>query len=54
MTTAPTREELERMLKQCVEHPEGNVRNPMVADLIHHYLDLLDDRDRLVNAIIPK
>ncbi len=41
MTKAPTREELERMLKQCDERPQGNVWNWKVADLIRHYLDLM-------------
>ena len=43
MTKAPTREELESMLKQCDAEPEGNVWNWKVADLIRHYLEALDE-----------
>jgi hypothetical protein len=47
MTKAPTREELERMKKQCDERPQGNVWNWKVADLIHHYLERLDEIEQL-------
>lgn len=52
MTEAPTREELERMLKQCDDRPQGNVWNWKVADLIRHYLALMDELTRIHQAVV--
>ncbi len=40
MTRTPNKEELLRMLEQCVENPNAQTWNWRVADLLRHYLEL--------------
>jgi len=51
MTQPPTRDELVRMLEQCVGSPESNVWNWKVADLLRHYLRLHDDHKALLKKV---